>query len=146
MSDLKNPFGLRDGRIIMIEDIPPTERGLRCNCVCPACGDSFEARLGSVRVHHFAHSGEGCDEEVAALTGLYMLVREYILSNPVSLPALTIFWSHYETPFTEENFDNRVHYRKTHENEQTIVVTPKKWCDLKKQVLKRREIDQKLLF
>lgn len=126
MSDLKNPFGLRNGSIIMIEDIPPTERGLRCNCVCPACGDSFEARLGSVRVHHFAHSGEGCDEEVAALTGLYMLVREYILSNTFHLPALTLFWSNYDTPFTEENFDNRVHYSKTHKNEQAIVVIPPK--------------------
>ena len=29
--------------------------GQKCNCVCAACGQPFEARKGSIRRHHFAH-------------------------------------------------------------------------------------------
>ena len=83
MTNLKNPFALREGEIVMIEDIPPDERGLKCNCVCPACKGPFEARLGNIRVHHFAHNGEGCDEEVAFLNGLYILVQEYVINSNI---------------------------------------------------------------
>ncbi|MDE7389625.1 MAG: hypothetical protein K2M82_01590 [Lachnospiraceae bacterium] len=82
--DLRNPFGLRDGQIIMIEDIPKSKKGLRCNCVCPACKEPFEARMGDRRRHHFAHSGQGCDELNAYMAGLYMLLKEY-LTNPNEL-------------------------------------------------------------
>ncbi len=34
---IRNPFGLRNGKIVMIEDISIEERGLQCNCVCPNC-------------------------------------------------------------------------------------------------------------
>ena len=56
--ELRNPFGLRDGQVIMIEDVPNGQNGLRCNCICPACKEPFEARMGEVRRHHFAHSGQ----------------------------------------------------------------------------------------
>ena len=82
MRDLKNPFGMRDGRVVMIEDIPENERGLKCRCFCPSCNDPFKARMGDIRAHHFAHSGEGCDEEIAFLSGLYKLVQEYVLLCP----------------------------------------------------------------
>ena len=85
MPYLKNPFGLRNGEIVMIEDILPEERGQKCNCVCPACGVAFEARLGNIRIHHFAHSGEGCSETIAFLSGMYALISEYIKSHAVTL-------------------------------------------------------------
>ena len=110
MSDLKNPFGLRDSNIVMIEDISLDERGLKCNCVCPACKEPFEARLGEVRAHHFAHSGEGCDEEIAYLNGLYKLVQEYVLAHPVILPALNVYWSNSITRFEERDFFCRIRY------------------------------------
>lgn len=112
MRDLKNPFGIRDGRVVMIEDIPENERGLKCKCICPSCNDPFKARMGDVRVHHFAHSGEGCDEEIAFLSGLYKLVQEYILNNTIILPALIVYWSYSDSRFTENNFSDRVFYRK----------------------------------
>ena len=31
--ELRNPFGLRDNQIILIEDIDKSENGLRCGCV-----------------------------------------------------------------------------------------------------------------
>lgn len=108
MSDLKNPFGLRNGNIIMIEDILQSERGKACNCVCPACKGPFIARLGDKRTHHFAHSGEGCDEEIAFLMGMYRLVQEYILGTTVRLPEVAVYWRNNETEFTERNFFERI--------------------------------------
>ena len=76
--ELRNPFGLRDNKIVLIEDMTKNEKGLRCNCVCPSCKEPFEARMGEIRRHHFAHSGQGCDEVNAYMTGLYMLLNEYL--------------------------------------------------------------------
>lgn len=79
--DLRNPFGLKDGQIVMIEDIPQSMNGQRCGCVCPACKDIFEARMGDIRRPHFAHSGKGCSETNAYIAGLYMLLNEYLSSG-----------------------------------------------------------------
>lgn len=64
--ELRNPFGLQNGQIIMIEDIDKAHNGLHCNCVCPACKEPFVARMGNVKQHHFAHSGKGCEEVVVS--------------------------------------------------------------------------------
>ncbi len=123
MSYLKNPFGLRNGEIVMIEDISLAERGLKCQCVCPACGETFEAKLGNVRVHHFAHSGEGCSETAAYLTGAYTLINEYALSHTISLPALEIFWGHSEQKITEDNYFSHIRFSRARfdDSEYTVV-------------------------
>ena len=90
--EVKNLFGIREGKHITVNDLREDERGLACNCACPLCGDRFEARLGSQRIHHFAHNGEGCDEIAAYLMGLYGFFRDYLLSNPCPIPALTIYY------------------------------------------------------
>ena len=122
MSNLKNPFGLRDGSVIMIEDISPHERGLRCNCVCPNCKGPFKARLGEIRAHHFAHSGDSCDEEIAYLTGLYKLVQEIILEDPVLLPELKVYWPYSVQRFTEKSLLCQIAYAKTLDNLNETVV------------------------
>lgn len=33
--EVKNPFGLRNGKHITVNDLREDERGLACNCVCP---------------------------------------------------------------------------------------------------------------
>lgn len=89
--ELRNPFGLRDNRIILIEDLVKNEKGLRCNCVCPSCKEPFEARMGEIRRHHFAHSGQGCDEVNAYMTGLYMLLNEYLTEgHSLRLPPVIV--------------------------------------------------------
>lgn len=88
--ELRNPFGLQNGQIIMIEDIDKAHNGLRCNCVCPACKEPFIARMGDVNQHHFAHSGKGCDEINAYMTGLYMLLSEYLTSYKLYLPPVIV--------------------------------------------------------
>ena len=89
--EMRNPFGLRDNKIIMIEDLSKNENGLRCNCVCPACKELLEARMGGVRRHHFAHSGQGCDAVNSYMTGLYMFLKEYLnQKNPIYLPPVIV--------------------------------------------------------
>lgn len=88
--ELRNPFGLKNGQIIMIEDIDKAHNGLRCNCVCPACKEPFLARMGDKNQHHFAHSGKGCDEINAYMTGLYMLLADYLTSNKLYLPPVIV--------------------------------------------------------
>lgn len=107
---IKNPFGLRNGIIISVDDLAEEERGLACDCVCPNCGDKFQARMGNVRIHHFAHSGEGCNEEIAFLKGLYMLMQRYAESHVITLPPLDITWSYYNDAYTKENFWNRINF------------------------------------
>lgn len=78
MKELKNPFALRksDGHIIMIADLSPEQRGKSCNYVCPECNADFLARMGDIRVPHFAHSGEPCDAVKALMGALYQLMQE----------------------------------------------------------------------
>lgn len=47
-------FGVhsKSGETMHISKVPS---GQKCNCVCAACGQPFEARKGSIRRHHFAH-------------------------------------------------------------------------------------------
>lgn len=94
MTILRNPFALRNGEIITIEDLTESERGISCQCICPSCKAPFEARLGKKRAHHFAHTGVGCSEETAYIHGLFLLLKEYVESgNPICLPALSFFFS-----------------------------------------------------
>ena len=107
---LKNPFALRNGQIIMIEDVSLAEKGLECNCFCPACKEPFIARMGEIKVHHFAHSGKGCNELNAYMMGLYMILDEYIKKgNTVILPAINIIYNQSEYSFiTEENIYDKI--------------------------------------
>lgn len=91
-SEVKNPFGLRNGRYITVNDLREDERGLACNCVCPLCHDRFEARLGQRRIYHFAHNGEGCDEVAAYLLGLYGFFKDFILLYPCPVPELNVYY------------------------------------------------------
>ncbi len=120
---LKNPFALRNGQIIMIEDVPLEERGLDCNCICPACREPFIARLGEIKVHHFAHSGKGCNELNAYMMGLYMILDEYIKKgNPVLLPAINIIYPKSEYSFiTEENIYDKIRITSEEVNGSNVI-------------------------
>ena len=49
-------YALKDGNIVSIDDIDKVhERGKKCGCVCPACGNKLWARIGDQRMPHFAH-------------------------------------------------------------------------------------------
>ncbi len=108
--DIRNPFGLRNGKIVMIEDISIEERGLQCNCVCPNCKEPLIARLGEINRHHFAHSGKGCDEVNAYLTGMYMVLNEHLFNkHPIYLPpVIARFNLSAWTYITEKTIENNV--------------------------------------
>ena len=84
MNQVKNPFGLRNGAMITISDLMPNESGMNCNCICPDCNGAFIARMGEIRVHHFAHEKNAmCDSEKAFLVSLYRLMKEAIDEHKV---------------------------------------------------------------
>lgn len=111
--NVKNPFGLRNDKIVMIEDILEENRGLNCDCICPQCKEPFIAKLGEIRCHHFAHSGKGCDEINAYLTGMYMLLNEYLSNkNTIYLPPVIVkFELSPYSYITEYNIDQRIHLK-----------------------------------
>lgn len=108
IGEVKNPFGIRDGKHIMVNDLSENERGLACNCVCPLCKEAFEARLGEIRIHHFAHSGKGCDEVSAYLAGLYGFFVDYLKTHEFTLPEVAIFYNcdgRSDSQITEKNYE-----------------------------------------
>ena len=48
-----------DNQVVSIDDMNETHRGLACNCICDGCGSALQARMGEIRVRHFAHHGSG---------------------------------------------------------------------------------------
>lgn len=51
-------FGERNNNIIHIDDIIPSENGLKCNCVCPNCREKLIAKtLGKKNKKCFSHIG-----------------------------------------------------------------------------------------
>lgn len=73
--------------------------GVKCGCICSACGKPLEARKGSVRKHHFAHvSNYEC--MYASEVAIYRVAAD-ILSDTrcLALPPITISfpaWEHDE--------------------------------------------------
>ena len=64
-------YAIKDGAGISIED---ADRGLKCGCVCPACGEPLVAKKGTKVMHHFAHhSGSNC--EYGYETSLHLMAK-----------------------------------------------------------------------
>ena len=78
---------LKNGEIISISDV---ESGLKCGCICPACGERLVAKKGSKMMHHFAHhAGHNC--EYGYESSLH-LAAKYILSKAkrITLPPVYV--------------------------------------------------------
>lgn len=82
IKNVNSQFGMRNGRIVDIEDIQECERGLKCNCVCPSCKTPLQAKLGhGKRIKHFAHNNADCNSEIAKQTALHYLAKEILEVN-----------------------------------------------------------------
>lgn len=84
------PFGVRDGRMVAIEDV---ESGLACKCNCPSCGRPLLAKKGNIREHHFSH--ESIDEARPCLnaveTSIHLMAKQIIATHrSVTVPELTV--------------------------------------------------------
>lgn len=92
----KLPFGLRHGRLIHISDLTIEERGLKCNCYCPSCGDKLMTRMGEQNINHFAHSNSDCKNGVES--ALHLWAKELIKNaNQIIIPRLAIEYSEVDT-------------------------------------------------
>jgi hypothetical protein len=82
--DSKLPYGIRkEGdteRLVHISEIRPEESGLRCNCICPSCGERLQAKLPRTKkdfTPRFAHhSSDSCGYAVE--TALHLKAKEII--------------------------------------------------------------------
>lgn len=55
---MKNPYGIKDGNLVTVDDV---DQGLACGCACPACDAPLEAHKGNIKSHYFKHyNGEDC--------------------------------------------------------------------------------------
>lgn len=75
--DVKNPYGLRDGKPVLVDDV---ERGLACNCICPGCGHRLEAHKGDIIAPYFSHY-RGSECGVGYETALHLLAKEILLET-----------------------------------------------------------------
>ncbi len=76
------PFGVKDGRLV---DITRVERGLKCGCTCPSCGQRLVARMGEKTTPHFAHDkdadGQGTKTERCELSffvALRLMIKQVL--------------------------------------------------------------------
>jgi len=86
-------------RAVYVVSLPRAEKGLECNCICPACGGVLEAvnngrdaehylKPNTLRPffrHHRGQQGTACLVWVAQLAALKLLVE----SKEIDLPAPT---------------------------------------------------------
>ena len=88
------PYGLREGRLLSIEE---AARGLACGCICPACEAPLVARKGEKQAHHFAHyKGQGCAHGLE--TGLHLKAKEILeRRRHIALPA--VFLHRQKSPY-----------------------------------------------
>ena len=80
-------YALRDNSIVSISDV---ESGLKCGCVCPACGERLVAKKGKIMMHHFAHySGENC--AYGYESSLHLAAKDIISkANKMTIPPVYV--------------------------------------------------------
>lgn len=114
----KLPYGLRkEGeveRLLHISEILPHESGLRCNCVCPNCGERLQAKLPKTKedfTPRFAHhNADTCD--YATETALHMKAKEIIeREKRMVIPSVVAYYNNLSkevSPKREVSFDRVV--------------------------------------
>ncbi|MGL4329900.1 MAG: competence protein CoiA family protein [Clostridium sp.] len=103
----KLPFGLRSGKLVHISELNVEERGFKCNCNCPSCGDKLIARMGEQNIKHFAHSNSDCKNGVES--ALHLWTKELIKkANQIILPRLSIEYSEVDTKEEDIQLDGTI--------------------------------------
>lgn len=103
-------FGERDNKIIHIDEITPSENGLKCNCICPSCGEKLKANtLGTHNKKYFSHKGNSnCINSFE--TTMHKFAKELIeKEKKIKIPKLIYNKSFKEFEIVKEQvivFDN----------------------------------------
>ncbi len=86
-------YAIKNGEIVHISDV---ERGLKCGCICPACGANLVARKGKIKAHHFAHhSNESC--EYGYESSLHLAAKDILSrSKKMILPPIWVKFDYKE--------------------------------------------------
>jgi len=80
-------YALKDGLITHISQV---ERGIKCGCYCPACGDKLIAKKGQSVIHHFAHQASK-DCEYSYESSLHFAAKEILSrSRKMLIPPVSI--------------------------------------------------------
>ncbi len=89
--EIKNPFGLLNGKLITINDLDEEQRGAKCGCICPNCKAPLVARMGEVYQWHFAHSGTPCENTKLIVNAWYEIVAQIIIEHKcINCPELIL--------------------------------------------------------
>ena len=113
-SQLKLPYGLRDGQLWHISQVA---NGLACGCAYPGCGALLVARnsVGNVKVAHFAHY-QALECTTGLQTAIHLAAKDIIAHHKqLCLPGLSglitftpAFWESFSfdaRPYADELFD-----------------------------------------
>ena len=74
MTENNMTYALKDSILVHISEV---ESGLRCDCICPGCGEQLVAKKGEYVKHHFAHkSKKEC--EYGYQTSVRLLAKDII--------------------------------------------------------------------
>ena len=86
---------LKNGVITSIADV---ESGLKCGCVCPACGEQLVAKKGAMVKHHFAHhAGHNC--EYGYESSLHLAAKEILSrTKKITLPPVYVVFPDSNKP------------------------------------------------
>ncbi len=107
MKEIKLAYGLRNERIIHIDELEEHEHGLACNCICPSCGKKLLAKIGTKNRHHFSHNSDNCSVETTTQTAIHLLAKE-IISTKGKLQFPGIFVSYSDTKCYDYRYNSKV--------------------------------------
>jgi hypothetical protein len=100
------PFGLLDGRMVAVDEVPS---GLACGCRCPACTAPLVAKKGEQRAHHFSHLPGNPPCRHGYETALHLMAKQVLAEcSHLALPALDIVESNYDAQGTIHSEEGRV--------------------------------------
>lgn len=86
-------YALKDGLTTHISEV---ERGLKCGCTCPACGEKLIAKKGQYVTHHFAHQASK-DCEYGYESSLHFAAKEILSqSKKMVIPPVYIHFNTYK--------------------------------------------------
>lgn len=109
--NIKNPFGLKNNKIIHISDVK--ENGLDCNCVCPNCKEPLLACLGNKQIHHFRHYINDCGSGLE--TALYLFAKK-VIKNHKTLKLPAVYVNNFEHNFNTLDESNLLKKSWNHNN------------------------------
>ncbi len=52
MKELSLFWALKNDKLVHVSEV---ENGLKCECLCPVCGDHLVAHQGKIKIPHFKH-------------------------------------------------------------------------------------------